>query len=483
MFLTNSRHRLIYLCLTGMEMGWITPLLFLLYRPLRAWQPLLMFALFFLGLLLWILTIELLSRLILRSPQYELAVVGIIGLSSGLLVRILLYPDRGLFNLIWIFDSLRSAANFEAGVPPELVVVALNFFFWLRATNASSREIDFWNVGLSFRVGMLLLIIGGGVLHQVSDINALSFLWVFFTFGLTAIALTRIDEKSIDSRSAGRLLPTKQLLQLLAMVTLTVALTVWLSRLYSPENLRAVFRWLTPLWVVLGQIFLFLMSIIFSLIGPLLLWFGELIVSLFQGIDLSGLSAALDSFREALGAAAENQRESPFSLTVPPWVWLLIRYLVLGVLLLLFLGLILIFLDRIKRRRVTGESEAETSEDITFGGDALREGAAWLKDTLGLVRHYGLSRQLLAAISVENIYANLCRMARKAGYPRPAAQPPDDYLPTLAHVFIDQEGSLSRITAGYMRVHYGGRALSAGELSQLRADYEQVRHASRRQKE
>ena len=93
-----------------------------------------------------------------------------------------------------------------------------------------------------------------------------------------------------------------------------------------------------------------------------------------------------------------------------------------------------------------------------------------------------MSRQLLAAISVENIYANLCRLARQQGYPRRPSQPPDDYLPVLAQAFDDQKPPLARITASYMRVHYGDYTLTQDELTQIRADYLQIRQAERRER-
>jgi hypothetical protein len=92
-----------------------------------------------------------------------------------------------------------------------------------------------------------------------------------------------------------------------------------------------------------------------------------------------------------------------------------------------------------------------------------------------LVGRFGLSRQLLAAISVQNIYANICRLARRRGYPRRPAQPPDDYLPILQQAFAGQEDALARITAAYMQVHYGDQPVSPLELGQLRRDYQQVR--------
>jgi len=80
---------------------------------------------------------------------------------------------------------------------------------------------------------------------------------------------------------------------------------------------------------------------------------------------------------------------------------------------------------------------------------------------------------------VQNIYANLSRLASRRGYARHPAQPPDDYLPVLGEAFAGQEEALARITAAYMRVHYGDQAVSSAELGQIRKDYDQVRTAKR----
>jgi hypothetical protein len=106
----------------------------------------------------------------------------------------------------------------------------------------------------------------------------------------------------------------------------------------------------------------------------------------------------------------------------------------------------------------------------------LNRGVQWLRDMSNLMKRYGLSRQLLAAISVQNIYANLCRIANRRGYPRHRAWPPDDYLPTLKKVFgPEAEEALSRITLAYMRVHYGDKLIGIAELAQLQKDYHLVR--------
>ena len=76
---------------------------------------------------------------------------------------------------------------------------------------------------------------------------------------------------------------------------------------------------------------------------------------------------------------------------------------------------------------------------------------------------------------MQNIYANLCRLARRRGRPRLPSQPPDDYLPVLGQAFPGQDERLRRITTAYMRVHYGDQPVGGEELASLREDYRVLR--------
>jgi hypothetical protein len=171
------------------------------------------------------------------------------------------------------------------------------------------------------------------------------------------------------------------------------------------------------------------------------------------------------------------QRSEAATLTLPPWLLTSLRYGGVLLALLVVVGLVLLSLGRISAGRRTEESEEELEEEVTVGGGILGRGLRWLRDKAGLVRRFGVGRELLAAISVQNMYANLSRLAGRRGYPRHPAQPPDRYLPDLVEAFDGHREALSRITLAYMRVHYGDRAVTFGELARLRRDYDQVRSA------
>ncbi len=119
------------------------------------------------------------------------------------------------------------------------------------------------------------------------------------------------------------------------------------------------------------------------------------------------------------------------------------------------------------------EEQIETRSGIRPGLPNLDR----LRDWLNLLRRYGVSQKLLNAISVQNMYANLGRLARERGYPRMPSQPPDAYLPQLQQAFPGQADRLDRMTQAYMRVHYGDLSVEDEELDALREDYEHIKEA------
>jgi len=140
--------------------------------------------------------------------------------------------------------------------------------------------------------------------------------------------------------------------------------------------------------------------------------------------------------------------------------------------------LVLVVLGVIPLRRERTDAETSAAERPAVGS-GLRQGLEQLRDLARLLRRYGLNRGLLAALSVQALYANLCRLAYRRGYPRRPSQPPDGYLPTLARAFYGADEPLAHLTAAYMRVHYGDQEITPAELAQLRADYAVARRAGK----
>jgi len=468
MLLSNRRDGLIHFCLAGMEVAWFTPiLLFALYWYTWDWPLVAAFGSLFGVLLIWMLVLELLNRLAVDWPVYELSVLALILLTSLLIVRLWLYWDTPVGDFLWLGNTAYALFNFYDGVQLEWVLILTNLFLWQRAISATRRTLTFFRVGLNFRLGILLLIVGASLLNYFSGQSPSPLIWIYFGLGLTAVALTRVRDKAIVSQSVGRALPLQRLAQLFLGVGLTVGIAAWLSPFYTPDTIKVFLRWFNPLWTVLGHILWWAMALLFKPLEPLLLWLMEIL----GHIDWGGVMEIVS-----------GEGETPFEpLPVQPWpgltmVWTVARYIAIGLAIVLILGFLLLCLKKMDRSQLIEDAEEESDETITLGGGMLNRGVQWLRDLSNLVKRYGLSRQLLAAVSVQNIYANLCRIATRRGYPRHRAWPPDDYLPTLKKAFgPEAEKALARITLAYMRVHYGDKPIGVAELTQLQKDYHLAR--------
>ena len=254
---------------------------------------------------------------------------------------------------------------------------------------------------------------------------------------------------------------------------MTIGAAWLLSTVFTPAGIRHFFHLFDPVWRLVSPLAFALLMLIGQALNPLLLWFEALVLRLLRNSNLSGFEVM---------PSAPAATEPSFLARFPTWIPnLLFDVLVVAGIIVAALavaGFLVLYLERVRKGGLRDEDEVEGAERVTADG-ILERGARALRNAAGLIRRFGLGAHLLAAISVQNIYANVGRLARDRGFPRRPAQPPDDYLPVLVRAFGGFETELARITAAYMRVHYGDHPVSRAELTQLREDYRAVRAGDR----
>ena len=103
--------------------------------------------------------------------------------------------------------------------------------------------------------------------------------------------------------------------------------------------------------------------------------------------------------------------------------------------------------------------------------DRLRQIGDGLASLAGL-RH---GQRSLAAARIRRIYAQLMEMSERLGDPRPVAQTPLEFLPTLEHTFPGREIDLEDITRAYLKVRYGELPETRQEVDQVEESWERVR--------
>ena len=227
-------------------------------------------------------------------------------------------------------------------------------FLWQRAASASSRDLGFFSVGVSFRLGILLLIVGGSLLVGVTPqpLAAVQFLWIYFVLGLSAVALSRIDQHATRGYdSAGVMLPTGRLAQLLAIIAGVVGATALLAGWLTPQGQLRLVQQLLPLWLFLAKILRFILDAIFWLVAPVLEWLLELLVRLFRESDLL---TRLDGILQNMQVAPLDTQiaTQPTPDPIPPWIWVAARYALVLVVLTLMVTLVFRLLPRAIWRRM-----------------------------------------------------------------------------------------------------------------------------------
>lgn len=496
MLLTNRRHRLLFISLAAMEVAWFLPFALTVFIRMQrqsaptevvqlpalllysgAWAPLVFFAFCWGILILYLISADLINRARLDFPMRE-ALMLLIVIGTFLFgVRLVIFPDLAFGDLRWLGSVVRAIYDPGTTAPSVtnaaiLFLLGVNLFLWLRVATATNRSLTFLSVGMSFRIGLLLAIVGNALLISVARQpvqQGLLYLWIFFGFGLLAVALARIDEKAfLASQSSGTTLPWGRFGQLLLFTSATVSLAVLASRVFTPASVSTVLGWFAPLWQLLTRLFLFLLSAIFIVIGPLLDQFVEAMRALLANME------PIPVGQSEYGALEEAPAALDFGEIVQHVA--LVRYCMITAALVVVFFLIWLLFVRTRERTLLEEPEISDAEGMAIGGNPFSR----LRNLGNLLRNYGLRPGLLAAISVENLYANVSRLAGRRGFPRPAAQPPDEYLQTLMRAFPDYPRELQRLTNAYMRVHYGDHPVDADELAQLRTDYQQMQAPARR---
>lgn len=478
--LFSPRHRLLYLALLGMEATVHTPFVWLVARrwaqtgvPLAGLSLGETWALLAGTLLAALLVLELLGRAIHHQGFYRGA-VAVLAVATGLgAVRMWVYPHGGSR---WLTETVGALWALPARLEPPAFVLLWSLVLWWRIAVLSSRERGFFSVGLSFRLGLLLLLVEAGVLawgDSTTTQAGLQVLALYLFWGLWAVSLARADDKAADAPgSAVALLSWGRLAQLLALIGLTVGAVYGVAVWLAPARLWAILHSLDPLWALLGWGLSWVLYGLAFALAQVVRGVAFLLAPLVQEFDLAELLARMDALFPREELAEEGAGATAPAGPYARWAWILLRLGFLGLLLAALVGGILLFLARARDEAHAIRTDEEVGPARFAPEEPLSRLRSWLERRLRAMARLGGGPGLLSPISVEHIYANLCRMARGRGHPRRPWQPPDGYLPELCRAFPGHEEALVRITQAYMQVHYGDRPLDPETLAQVRRDYD-----------
>jgi hypothetical protein len=458
------RRPLLVVLVSVTELSWLYPWLAFLGRIVTRQggilNPILVFALFFLAQGV----AGSLNRWRIADRYQRIVVGGFVLLTVLLMIRLQVYPSQRFWNLRWIGSSLTHLLRFDPGMSQELFLALATFAIWWRGLLMSQRLLLTDTVGFLFRLGILLLI--GLLIVQAVSYRQDMTGWVLSLFlcGLVSVALARSRE-GVPSRRVAEQFNLRWFFSLLVGAVGTLLIGLLVSALLSAENLATVWRWLLPVRIVLAVV-------IFSavwVVSYVLIW---LINAAFQFFS-PGESLQLEtSILSPLQIPDEWQQ--PFEAVAPAWG----RVVQQGLVALVVAGLFVLLLMVVRRWRLHPSGGGEMWRESVWSskevGQGLLEGLrSSLRNLAGLWSGRELRRAYSAA-TVRKVYASLLALAEQRGTPRPPAQTPLEYLPTLWGAFPGWGAELQLLTRAYVDAHYGQLPDTEAELQALRDAWQRI---------
>lgn len=465
MIFGDRRATAIAICRFGLEAAILAPLLVWAYgRPsisvlsvmLGLWAV----------LCLWTIVADVLSSMDLNDRAYRWRVLAFILTTSILLIRAAAYPSVPPGDLSWLAATWAGILRLDDRVSLELLTFLTNVLLWQRALTQSSSTMPFLQLSRVVRWLLTLAPFSALAASTVPGTNPLPVLIGSFPLGLLVLLMARTDEKESNMASIGPPPALGGSLQALLIVLVISAL----GTLPLFTTVSAVIPWAEQAFSLLLLLALQTVMLFVFLVYPLVL----------RAVDWAIGSFGAQDARQLIPLPSETellQGEFPVVRAIaslPPWAITGLRIAALLLLVAAVTGFVML-LGRVVRPHRRAYTSDQRRRRATAGEPLLKRGLVQLQEMLELARRIGIGQQLLAAISVQNIYANLSRLARARNHPRKPYQPPDHYMQELVLAFGGHEEALQRITDAYMQVHYGDHDIAREDLRQIQEDYRTIR--------
>lgn len=465
MIFGDRRAAAMAVCLAGLESTVLAPLSVWAYG-----KPTISVLAIMLGLwglqCLWTIIVDVLNSMDLGDAAYRWHVLAAILVSTLLLIRAIAYPSLSLGDPSWLAATWAGIFRLDDGISLELLTCLVNVLLWQRALTQSGSHMPFLQLSQIVRWLWTAAAFSAWVAATVSDANPLPVLISSFPLGLLALLMARADEKESNAASIGPAPALSGSLQFL-LIVLTISALGILPLLTTANS---VIPWVEQAFSLLLLLALQVVMLFVFLIYPLVLRAVDWAVGSLGAGDARPL-IPLPSQAELLYGESAAIRSIA---ALPPWAVTGLRIAALLLLVAALAGFVML-LGRVVRPHRRAYTRGQRRQKATAGESLIKRGLGQLQEMLALARRIGIGQQLLAAISVQNIYANLSRLASARDHPRKPYQPPDRYLQELVIAFGGHEEALQRITDAYMQVHYGDHDITRENLRQIQVDYHAIR--------
>ena len=444
------RHESLFVTWALMEVALIAPL-FLAFAPwTRFWSPS--------ATAVWLLLIMLvpfnLSRLtsVLKIPVQRQQIIMVAALFMALLIgwRLMLYSPSGISQTGWLASIIGHLGDTsDPRWSRELAVFVVICLMWWRGIALAGRGVDYRDVGLRMRLGVLFAVFFvAGLAGSRLAWSVTPFILLFLFASLVSVVLTRVEQLEL-SRS-GRSFPVEPLwlLSVVLVAAAVVFTTGIIAGVISGQSVGEIIGWFEPLWLAIRFTLAAIILIVSLIASPLLVSLIALLQLIFSFVG-SAVGTGLDNIRLEIPTfptvtpdeAAENgqlfSRESTSLLT---------GLIMVSVVLLIVLALRGLF----RMARPPADQQRETVSPLEGLGRPAPLGLGRrVLDRLNLFRRWR------TAASIRHVYRKMCSTAAEQGYPRTESETPFEYLSTLTKAWPNNRAEARIITEAYNRAHYG----------------------------
>jgi hypothetical protein len=455
-----------------MELSWVVPWFRSLTPDTRAVIPWRAFVVLGGLFLIAHLLVRLMNFFHLRVDIRRGVMVVLVILSILVGFKTLLYVHEPVNFAELVTKPIQAFNDIGSLIPNEFVVVLAVLVASWRGITLAQEIMGPQMVRHNFQLGILMFLGFVFINTIVTGETPGLFIYLFMFASLIAMAAARISVIS-NLRGGGQYPFDHRWFMGIILATFAVVGISALFAGFAGGELSIVGR----LGALAFQVFV---MVIFLLISPLLFILPLLIERLQGASNAAGkLLRALEELqRMAFGLAYELSdflERSGLSLVLPR----LKTILLWGVVILVALLAVVSMTRWLTRWRDTKDEDRQSILEKGDLWDILRQS---LQDRLrqigdGLASLAGLrhGHRLLAAARIRRIYAQLMEMSERLGDPRPVAQTPLEFLPTLEDAFPGRGIDLEDITRAYLRVRYGELPETRQEVDQVEEAWERVR--------
>ncbi|MBN1315046.1 MAG: DUF4129 domain-containing protein [Anaerolineales bacterium] len=451
----SARRELLCLTMAGMDVCIILPLVLVIGQYSTPFPPERTALAFFTVILISFHVARLLnsvdlSDLVRRDLAMVILLVWIV-----LSLRFTLY-HQSLASMAWIPEFTSHIKNRTLWVR-DLTIIIANLIFWWRGLELAKSHLTVNAIGYNFRLGVIILAVAVSLVSKMLDWNPIPLVLVYFLLSLVSVALARAEE--VGCWKAGIPFPFNAgwLFSIVIAALIVVLAAIAFIALLTGESMKQTLALLGPIWNFLTEIILFILSIVFAVLTPLMELLMKSLLQLFTKEE-TVLPEVLN-FENPFAQSNELlNRPSPFEAYEPI---LRVLAVVTGI-----LAVSLAFGRIWQARKRLGSAQIDSVWGESEKNGGLRK---LLRDGLdALTGRFGRLGRWFTAASIRRIYARMVQAAAERGYPRSLSETPYEYVTTLIKVWPGGQDHIQAITTAYVKTHYGQIPENPEELDQIR---------------